>query len=65
MTDDDSSFSATGIHVFCNCHWIGGTISSVASAGGSLTVHVDRSGPYDRVLLHREVTLRVIPKGWW
>ncbi len=58
-TDDDSSFSATGIHVYCNCHWIGGTISSVASAGGSVTVHVDRTGPYDTVLRHHDITLQV------
>jgi hypothetical protein len=59
VTDDDSNFSATGIHVSCNCHWIGGTISSVPSAGSSLTVHVDRSGPYDGVILHHDVTLHV------
>jgi hypothetical protein len=58
-SDDDSSFSATGIHVYCNCHWIGGTISSVASGGSSLTVHVDRSGPYDTVLRDHDVTLQV------
>jgi hypothetical protein len=58
-TDDDSNFSATGIHVYCNCHWIGGTISSLASNGTSLTVHVNRSGPYDTVLRSHDVTLQV------
>jgi hypothetical protein len=58
-TEDDSSFSATGIHVFCNCHWVGGTISSVATGGSGLTVHVDRTGPYDTVLRGQDVPLQV------
>jgi hypothetical protein len=55
--DDASSLSARAIHVFCNCHWIGGTISSLG--GSSFQVDVKRTGPYDTVLDSTTVTLQV------
>jgi hypothetical protein len=54
--DDSSSLTATRIHVYCNCHWIGGTVDSVGSS--SFTVHVKRTGPYDTVLKDTTVTLQ-------
>ena len=52
-----SALTATKIHVFCNCHWIGGTISAVGSS--SVTVQVARTGPYDTVLNGKAVTVQV------
>ncbi len=49
--------TAARIHVFCNCHWIGGRIASVGST--SFTLEVKRSGPYDTVLKNTTVTLQV------
>jgi Domain of unknown function (DUF5666) len=51
-----ASLTATRIHVFCNCHWVGGTISSIGS--GSFSVQVARTGPYDSVLKAKQVTLQ-------
>ena len=53
---DASSLTARRIHVFCNCHWIGGTVSSVGST--SFSVAVKRTGPYDTVLDNTTVTLQ-------
>ena len=53
---DLSSMTAKKIHAFCNCHWIGGTISSLGSS--SLTVQVKRTGPYDTVLADHAVTVQ-------
>jgi hypothetical protein len=53
---DPSSLTARRIHVFCNCHWIGGTIGTVGST--SFTVAVKKTGPYDGVLLNTTVTLQ-------
>ena len=52
-----TSLTATRIHVYCNCHWIGGTISGIG--GSSITVQVARTGPYDTVLNGKPVTLQV------
>jgi len=52
-----SSLTATHIRIWCNCHWVGGTISSVGSS--SITVQVVRTGPYDTVLKGRSVTIQV------
>jgi uncharacterized protein DUF5666 len=54
---DLSSMTALRVHVFCNCHWIGGTISSLDSS--SLTVQVKKTGPYDTVLAGQAVTIGV------
>ena len=51
-----SSLSAAVIHVNCDCHWIGGTISSIGSS--SFTVQVSRTGPYDTVLSGQNVTIQ-------
>jgi hypothetical protein len=51
-----SSLTAQKIHAFCNCHWIGGTISSLGSS--SLTVQVKRTGPYYTVLADHAVTIQ-------
>jgi hypothetical protein len=60
---DPSSMTAAMIHVFCNCHWVGGTIASISpgasSDTGSLTVAVTRTGPYDTVLDNPPITLQV------
>jgi hypothetical protein len=55
-TGDTSGLTARRIHVFCNCHWIGGTIGTVSSTG--FTVNVTRTGPYDGVLDNTTVTLQ-------
>jgi hypothetical protein len=52
-----ASLTATHIRIWCNCHWVGGTISSIGS--GSFAVHVERTGPYDTVLKGRNVTIGV------
>jgi hypothetical protein len=55
-TGDASSFTARRIHVFCNCHWIGGTVNTVGPT--SFSVDVKRTGPYDTVLDSTTVTLQ-------
>jgi hypothetical protein len=55
-TGDASSLTARRIHVFCNCHWIGGTVNQVGPT--SFTVNVTRTGPYDTVLDNTTVTLQ-------
>ena len=55
-TSDLTSLTARRIHVFCNCHWIGGTVNSVGST--SFSVDVKRTGPYDTVLDNTTVTLQ-------
>ncbi len=52
-----ASLTATHIRVWCNCHWIGGTISSIGSS--SINVQVARTGPYDTVLKNTNVTIQV------
>ena len=52
-----ASLTATHIRIWCNCHWIGGTISALGSS--SLDVQVARTGPYDTVLKDRDVTIQV------
>ena len=52
-----ASLTATHIRVWCNCHWIGGTIGSIG--GSSITVHVVRTGPYDTVLKDHDTTIQV------
>ncbi len=42
--------------MFCNCHWIGGTVHSVGAT--SFSVDVKRTGPYDTVLANTTVTLQ-------
>ena len=49
--------TATHVRVWCNCHWVGGTIASVGSS--SISVQVDRTGPYDTVLKGTSVTIQV------
>jgi len=55
--DSPSTLTASRIHVYCNCHWVGGTISSVGAA--SIGVQVSRTGPYDTVLKGQNVTIQV------
>jgi hypothetical protein len=52
-----ASLTATHIRVWCNCHWIGGTISSIGAS--SINVQVARTGPYDTVLKDHDVTIQV------
>ena len=52
-----ASLTATHIRIWCNCHWIGGTIGSVGAS--SISVQVDRTGPYDTVLKGKDVTVQV------
>ncbi len=59
-TSSDStlaSLTATHIRIWCNCHWVGGTISALG--GSSLSVQVARTGPYDTVLKGTNVTIQV------
>jgi len=57
--DTTTTLTATRIHVYCNCHWLSGTVSGLASA--SLNVQVRRTGPYDAILNGHGVTLQVNP----
>jgi Domain of unknown function (DUF5666) len=57
--DSATSLTATRIHVYCNCHWVGGTISAISSTGSSISVQVARTGPYDTVLNGQDVTIQV------
>ncbi len=57
--DSPTTLTATRIHVYCNCHWVGGTISAIASTGTSFSVQVARTGPYDTVLKGQDVTIQV------
>jgi len=52
-----ASLTAKKIRVYCNCHWIGGTISSIGSS--SLQIQVAKTGPYDTVLKGTDVTVQV------
>ncbi len=52
-----ASLTAVHIRIWCNCHWIGGTISAVGTS--SFNVQVVRSGPYDTVLKSHDVTIQV------
>ena len=52
-----TSLTATHMRIWCNCHWVGGTISALG--GTSLDVQVARTGPYDTVLNGKDVTIQV------
>jgi hypothetical protein len=52
-----TSLTAVRVHVSCNCHWLGGTISSLGSS--TLVVHVAKTGPFDTVLKGADVTLQL------
>ena len=54
--ESPTMLTAVRIHINCNCHWISGTISGIAS--GSLNVQVGNTGPYDSVLKGHQVTLQ-------
>jgi uncharacterized protein DUF5666 len=54
---DLTTLTATKIHVYCNCHWVGGTISAIGSS--SVTIQVKRTGPYDTVLSGQAVPINV------
>ncbi len=57
MGSDLTTLTALKIHVSCNCHWVGGTISALGS--NSLTIQVKKTGPYDTVLSGQAVTIGV------
>jgi hypothetical protein len=52
-----TGLTAARIHVFCNCHWVGGTVAALGTS--SFTVNVKRTGPYDTVLNNTTVTMQV------
>jgi hypothetical protein len=54
--NDPATMTAVKIRRFCNCHWVGGTISSIGSS--SFAVAVSRTGPYDTVLNGSTITLQ-------
>jgi len=54
---DLTTLTASKIHVYCNCHWVGGTISAIGSS--SVTIQVKRTGPYDTVLSGQAVPINV------
>ena len=61
--DPATGLTAAKIRVFCNCHWVGGTIGSITPGTtpgtGSFTVAVTRTGPYDTVLDSTTITVQV------
>ena len=52
-----TSLTATHMRIWCNCHWVGGTISALG--GSSLDVQVARTGPFDTVLNGKDVPIQV------
>jgi hypothetical protein len=54
---DLTTLTATKIHVYCNCHWVGGTVSAIGSS--SVTIQVKKTGPYDTVLSGQAVPINV------
>jgi hypothetical protein len=54
---DLTSLTATRIRVYCDCHWVGGTIAAIGTS--SLALQVAKTGPYDTVLNGRSVTIGV------
>ena len=52
-----TSLTAKKIHVDCNCHWIGGTLTAISP--GLIRVNVARTGPYDKVLKGNEVKVNL------
>lgn len=52
---DASSLTAVRIQQNCNCHWVGGTISALAS--NTVSVSVKRTGPFDTVLNNTTVNI--------
>jgi len=54
---DLTTLTATKIHVDCDCHWVGGTISAIGTS--SVTVQVAKTGPFDTVLNGQSVTIGV------
>jgi hypothetical protein len=50
-----ASLTARRIHVNCNCHWVGGTLTAISP--GLIRVNVSRTGPYDKVLNGNEVKI--------
>jgi hypothetical protein len=48
--------TAKRIHVTCNCHFVGGTVASLGS--GSFAVLVAKTGPYDKALNGKLVTIQ-------
>jgi len=57
MGDSPTALTATRIHDYCNCHWIGGTITALGT--NTVTVMVTGTGPYDTVLKGQAITLQV------
>jgi hypothetical protein len=53
-----AALTASMVHVYCNCHWVAGTISSIGATGTSFTVQVRSTGPYDGVLKAQNITLQ-------
>jgi hypothetical protein len=54
---DLTTLTALRIHVYCNCHWIGGTVSAIGTS--SVSIQVKRTGPYDTVLSGQVVPVNV------
>lgn len=58
LGSDLTTLAADQIRVYCNCHWIGGTISQTPT-GSSVSVQVARTGPFDTVLNGQTVTVQL------
>lgn len=54
---DLTSLTAKRINVRCNCHFAAGTLDSIS--GSQVTIHVERTGPYDTVLKGNDVTFQL------
>jgi hypothetical protein len=54
---DLTTLTATKIRIYCNCHWVSGTISALGT--NSITLTVAKTGPYDTVLAGQSVTIGV------
>jgi len=54
----DGPLTARRIHISCNCHWVGGTVTG--NDGTTLTVEVAKTGPFDTVLAGHSVKIGLV-----
>jgi len=52
-----SNLTAVEVYVYCNCHWIAGTLTTIGTT--TITVYATRTGPYDTVLDNHDVIINL------